>query len=140
MKLKSNLLIEIISPNNTINKYSKAVLNLKAILKLETNENFKIPLELIKMYDKIIERELEFINGIPLTLIEKYFYTKADKLNGFINIEYRNFDLNIRTNELYLELEKFYEDIFILSSCLASFYNLEIKINSSSSNNNGDFV
>lgn len=85
------------------------------------------------MFEDIFKKEINFKNGIHLLIIEKYFYTKKDRLNGFVCIYITNQEgekeLMIPVQELYIELEDFYSKMFLLASILANYYNLEIKIN-----------
>jgi len=138
LKLKTNLLIEILNPNGTTNKYTKSLLNLKTILKLEKHEKFNIPKDILKLSNDLIEKENKFINNIPLLLIERVFYSKINNLNSYINLEFNEFELNMKTNELLIILENYYNEMFFVASLLASYYNLEIKINETSKDE--DFI
>lgn len=133
LELKKNLFIEIFNPNLK-DKYSKSLLNLKTIIDLEKSENFKIPQFIEEKLKIIFNKENNFINDIPLSIIEYYFNKKIDNLNSYVNIQYKDFELNIKANELYLLLEKYYSDIFLVSSQLAIYYNLEIKIKDENEN------
>lgn len=137
LRLKENLLIDVLSPR-TEYKYSKSILNLKTIIALEKQENFKIPESIITMYNKVLKQETDFINGIPLTIVERYYIGKQDKLNSYLNIAYKDSELNIQVNQLLMLLEIYYTELYLIASLLASFYNLEIKINNK--NNDTDFV
>ena len=139
LKLKENLIIDILSPVSGNNKYSKGILNLKTIIKLEKSEGFKISKEVQEMFDQLIKKEESFIKGIPLNVIEKYFFQKSDRMNLYINITFKEQQLNMKVNEIFEELEKLYQDIFILTSILASQYNLEIKINQPMNNDTNTF-
>ena len=129
LRLKTNLLIEILSPTTNPNKYSKSLLNLKTIIKLEDDEDFKLPKSTLKLYTELLKREDNFISGIPLILIEREFYLKNGKLNNYINIQYKTFEITISAREIFILLEKFYNELFLIASLIASYYNLEIKIN-----------
>jgi hypothetical protein len=138
LRLKENLLIEILAPTNSTSKYSKGLLNLKTIVKLEDREEFKLPNDINELYNKLLTREEDFINKIPLSIIEKYFNQKIDNLNSFINIQFKERELNIKTNELFIELEGFYNEIFLVASLIASYYNLEVKVGNNK--NDSDFI
>jgi len=133
IRLKENLLSEIFAPE-IHTKYSKSVLNLKTIIQLEKKDEFIIPDDILDKINKILEREHNFLENIPLKIIEHYFNLKISNINSYINIIYKNEELSIKTNELLLELEIFYTEIFMVSSLLANYYNLEIKINTASNN------
>ncbi len=85
------------------------------------------------MFEEIFKKEINFKNGIHILIIEKHFFTKKDRLNGFVSIyidkEDGQQELQIPVQELYIELEDFYSKMFLLASILANYYNLEIKIN-----------
>lgn len=135
LRLKENLLIDILSPHNLTTKYSKSLLNLKTLMELEMKEtDFKIPVEIQNMYNSIVERENKFISGIPLKIIEKYYFMKSDKMNSYINIEYLEEQLNIRCNEVFMILEEYYSEMYLLASIFGNYYNLEIKINQPQNN------
>lgn len=133
IKLKENLLSEIFAPNQ-IDKYSKSVLNLKTLIELEQKEEFELPKELLNRIKEILKKEDNFLNNIPLKIVEYYFNLKISNINSFINIIYKNYELSIKTNELLIILEDYYNQIFLVSSMLANYYNLEIKINTESNN------
>lgn len=110
-------------------------MNLKTIVNLENKENFKLPEDLQKSYDGIIGQEQDFINGIPLPIIEKYYLQKQSNLNSYVNILHNEKELNLKVNEIFIKLENFYQEIFLLASLIANYYNLEIKINTENDNN-----
>jgi len=127
LDLKKNLFIEIFSPNPS-NKYSKSLLNLKTIVELEEKEKFKIPENVLLKIEDLKKKEDEFIEGIPLNIIEHYFSQKSSNFNSYINCMFKDKEINIKVNELYILLEDFYKEIFLVASLLATYYNLEIKI------------
>lgn len=129
LRLKENLLIEILAPNINIHKYSKGLLNLKTIIELEGKEKFELPDNILELYNKLLIREKDFISGIPLDIIERYYSLKKENLNSYINIQFKEQELNMKTNELFIELEEFYKELFLVASLIASYYNLEVKIN-----------
>lgn len=133
IKLKENLLSEIFAPNQ-IDKYSKSVLNLKTLIDLEQKDDFEIPKDLLDRINTILERENDFLEHIPLKIIEHYFNLKISNINSYINIIYKKNELSIKTNELLIILEQYYNEIFMVSMILANYYNLEIKINTASNN------
>lgn len=131
-KLKQNLLINVINPIEP-NKYSNSLLNLKTIYEIERKDKFKFPDTINELFEEIFKKEVNFKNGIHLLIIEKYFYNKKDRLNGFvciyINNESGEHELQIPVQELYIELENFYYKMFLLASMIANYYTIEIKIN-----------
>jgi hypothetical protein len=134
LRLKENLLIDILNPHQIFMKYSKSLLDLKTLMSIELKENFKFPKEILDLYNDIISVENDFINGIPLRIIEKYYFMKAEKLNSFVNIEYNNFQINMRISELYVILEEFYSKLYLIASLIGNYYNIEIKVNTESNN------
>lgn len=138
LRIKTNFCIDILNPTTNFNKYSKSLLNIKTLIELEKKEGFELPKEIIENYNKIIKKEYNFINNIPLNIIEHYFYKKINNLNSYINIEFKENEVNIKTNEIFILLENFYNEIFLLASLIANYYNLEIKINNK--RDNDDYV
>ena len=144
-KLRNNLLIDILAYDSAgAFKYSKCLLNIKTIWSLEELENFNFPETFKKIYAEIIAKEHNFMANIPLLIVEKHYYSKVVNLNGYVSICYYVKDkegveterlLNIPVNELYLELEDFFNKIFLLASLFANYYNLEIKINDTATKN-----
>lgn len=143
--LKKNLLIDILAYDNaTPLKYSKCLLNLKTIFEIEKQESFKYPDYFYKIFNELREKEKNFINNIPLLIVEKYFYAKNQNLNGFVSISYLipnekgeniEHNLNMSSNDLYLILEDYFSKIFMLASLMANYYNLEIKVNDTATKN-----
>ena len=133
LKLKENLFIEIFSPNPA-NKYSKSLLNLKTIVELEEKEKFKIPENVLLKIEELKKKEHDFINKIPLNIIEHYFTQKSSNFNSYINCMFKENEINMKVNEVYILLEDFYKEIFFVASLLATYYNLEIKITGESNN------
>jgi hypothetical protein len=128
-KIKINLLVDILNPQEP-DKYSKSILNLKTIFALEQEDKFVFPKSIIERFSKILEKEKNFKNGIHLLIIEQYYYKKREKLQGYISINLDNVrKLNMPVAELYIELENFYQEMFLLASIIANLYNIEIKIN-----------
>lgn len=128
-KLRLNLLIDILNPMD-VNKYSKSLLNIKTIFYVEEKEKFVFPQNILDLYAEVIEKEDNFLNNIPLLIVEKQYYRKSDNINGYVSIYMENQrELNIPVSELFILLEKYYAKMFLLASLLANYYNLEIKIN-----------
>ena len=138
LKLKTNLLIEILSPTGAIKSYSKCLLNLNTIIRLEKEEKFKIPQTILDLFENIKIKEDNFINGIPLNILEREFYKKIDNMKGYISINHLEHELNKPVSEIFILLEKFYNEMFLIASLLANYYNLEIKINQK--NNDSEFI
>jgi len=137
LQLKTNLLIDILSNSITENKYSKSLLNLKAVYKIEKseqNEHDKANEIIDEAYNKIISKENNFLNNVPLNIIEKNYSLRKDNLNNYIYIDYKGNEINIKVSELFSLLENYFQEMFILASLMANFYNLEIKINNQDNN------
>ena len=137
LRLKENLLIDILSPHNITLKYSKSLLNLKTLMIIEKKDNFVFPDEIYNLYKEIIKVEDNFLNGIPLRIVEKYYFMKSDKLNSYINIEYGEYQINKRVSEIYILLEEYYSKLYLIGSLIGNYYNIEIKVNTDSNN---DFI
>ncbi len=135
LRLKENLLIDTLNPRNEFEKYSKCILNLKTLIQLELNDEFVFPDNIIKLYDEIIKREENFYLQVPLKIFERYFFQKSGNLNSYINFEYNEKTINIKTNIIFLEFENLYQQIFLCASLIANYYNIEIKINDNRKNN-----
>lgn len=128
-KIKLNLLIDILNPTD-LDKYSKSVLNLKTIYEVEKKDKFVFPENIENLFQEIFEKEKNFINGIHLLIVEKYYYRKRENLQGYISITLdTERKLNMPVSELYIILEEYYSKMFLLASLMANYYNIEIKIN-----------
>jgi len=144
-RLKTNLLIDILAyDSSALFKYSKCLLNIKTLFEIEKTEGYIFPQNYYEIYNSILEKEKDFLNGIPLLIVEKYFYNKIQHLNGYVSISYYTknendenieHNINMTVNDLYLLLEDFFNKIFLLASLLANYYNLEIKVNDTSVKN-----
>ena len=134
LKLKENLLLDILNPLEKQNKYSKGILNLKTALELEKEEGFEVPEKILNDFAKLEKRSKSFINNIPLVIVEKYFYKNQDKFKKEVFVKYAEHSFNKPINEIYLELEQFYNELFITASMLANYYNLEIKMKTKTNN------
>lgn len=137
MKLKLGLLSLIIDNINTPNKYSKAYMNLKNVFELEKQDGFEFSKEIIKEFAKIEKRYLNFLNDIPLQVIEKYYFLNYENINKFVYLEFEDKEVtDLRILDLYLELETYFNQIFTTACEIANLYNLEIKLNSQSKTEN----
>ena len=138
MKLKSHLLFEII--NNSFaspNRYSKAFSNLSMVLKLEENEKFSFPEIIITEFSQITTEYHNFLAGIGVRVIERYYLEHREKLNKMVFFEFEGKEItDIKIIELYEKLEIFYGKMFELACQIASYYNLEIKLNKGAINQN----
>jgi len=130
MKLKNSLLLDIITSQEIPNKYSKGFLNLLTIFKLEEQEGFKLPDYIINKFKKLEQKFISFYNNIPLRVIEKYYIKYMLDYNKYVYIEYNGFEIdNLKVIDIYLLLEQFFDDLYLIASLIASYYSLEIKIN-----------
>lgn len=129
LRLRQNLLIDVINPVE-INKYSKSLLNLKTLFYIEQKEGFQFPKNILEIYNEILEKEDNFLNEIPLLIIEKQYYRKASNINGYVSIYMSNQrELNLEVAELFILLEAYYSKMFLLASLVANYYSIEVKIN-----------
>ena len=129
IRLKENLLLDILNPRSELNKYTKGILNLTTLYKIELSEKFKFSEEITNLYLELLNKSDSFINSIPLSIVEKYFYQKVNNMNSYISIQFQGLELSIPTNELYILLENYYNNLFLCGSLIANYYNIEIKIN-----------
>lgn len=129
MKLKSSLLYMILQNSPTPHRYTSAYNSLKNVIELELKDDFEVPQEIIEKFKVIKINYNNFINNIPLVVIEKFFNNFRDDLRRYIFIEYQNNELNLKAIDIYLLLEDFFNDIYALACEIASYYNLEIKLN-----------
>ncbi|NCC71495.1 hypothetical protein EOM09_08030 [bacterium] len=139
MKIKENLILDILSNDIINNKYTKAILNLKTIISLETEEGFVLSNKIKKLYDNIIKKENCLIKDYPLKILENEFYKAKNNNKRHIDIMYNGNCHSIEYYDLYIILEAYYEDIYTLVSIIGNFYNLDIKIKQNSNTSN-DFV
>jgi hypothetical protein len=130
VKLKLSLLSLILDNPNIGNKYSKCFLNLKNVFELEQNEEFEFSEKFIKSFEELEKKFNSFHNGIPLSIIEKYYIAKVNELDEYVYIEYNEKELTLRIIDLYVLLEQYFSEIFSLACEIADYYNLEVKINS----------
>lgn len=134
MRLKLNLLIPILDNSSGINKYSRAFINLKNVLDLEDRAKYKFKDKNVYSKFKELEKKYnDFINKIPLIVIERYYNDNRENTKKFINFEYQENEISdIRIMELYNSLEIFYSDAFSLACLIADLYNFEVKFNETS--------
>ena len=122
---------EIFSDRFAINKYSKSYNNLRIVIDLESTDKQKISKELSDEFKTLSKKYNDFIDGVPLRIIELYFYNNIKDMSFYPYIEYKN-DITIdsvKVIELYELLENFFDDVFSLSSKIANYYNMEMKLN-----------
>lgn len=136
MKLKQGLLYNILDNRDVKDKYSKSFLSLKNVIDLEQKENKTFDKNIIKKYNNIKDKYDNFLNNIPLNVIETFFYRYSKDLNDYIYIEYHKNEVNdLKVIDIYIMLEDYFKQVFNLACEIANFYNLEIKLNSSSNDN-----
>jgi uncharacterized protein YsxB (DUF464 family) len=148
MKLKATLLGLVLDNIPVPNKYSKSFLNLENVFELERDEGFTFPEHINKKFDEIRKKYNNFINGIPLIVIERYYMDYRDDYKKYVYLEYEGKELDEMTiMELFVELEKFYNQMFKLACILSNYYNLEVKLNAknnsfdvNSKNNKKNFI
>ena len=140
MKLKLNLLIPILDNQNSTQKYSRAYLNLKNVLELEKKAKYKFKDKSIYSDFEILEKQFnDFISGVPLVVIERYFNDNKENTNKYIYLEYEDSEVNdLKIMELFNKLEEFYQKCFTLACSIGNLYNFEIKYNSDDDNDNSE--
>ncbi|MFW6282491.1 MAG: hypothetical protein ACOC1P_00355 [Minisyncoccales bacterium] len=137
MKLKVSLLFEIIGGDNSLNKYSRGFEILENVIQLEKKENEKFDLEIESKFKELKKRYMDFLNGIPLKVLEKHYINKRENLNKELYLEFMEKEVtNFKVIEIYLLLEDFYRELFSVACMIANFYNIEPKINNKNSEMN----
>lgn len=137
MKLKLNLLLNVLENPTSSNKYSKSYLNLKNVMDLEKRGEYKFnDTSVIDKFDKIEKSYLDFINKIPLNVVERYFNDNHENPNKHAYLEYNDNELSdIKIMEIYNKLELFFQDCFSLACLIADLYNFEVKFNEGENKN-----
>lgn len=126
----------ILENNQSAFRYSGSFMNLKHVIDLETEDDGEFDPKLLKKFQELKKRYHSFLKGIPLLVVEKYYMENAQNRNRFVYLDYEKCELSdMRVINLYEELEGFYQEIFGLACRIASYYNLEIKLNYSSNSN-----
>jgi len=131
--LRLTLLSGIIGSSGiSYNKYTNSFNSLKAVIKLEHSEKKdKLPKYMFEEFDKLenIKDNLnKKFSGIPLLILEQYFFRNSKTLDAEIYIEYEHKNINAIITELYILLEDYFFKMYLLAVEIADFYNLEIKI------------
>ncbi|MHA1381434.1 MAG: hypothetical protein ACTSRG_23955 [Candidatus Helarchaeota archaeon] len=148
MRLKYNLLIPILNNDSHPQKYSRAYMNLKNVLELEHEEEQqkgkKILSKEIEDQFKFLETKYKnFLNKIPLIVIEKYFLLHKDELNKYVSLRYKELELSdLQVVELFEKFEEYFNKCFNIACRIADLYNIEIKLNEnkeSQKNNNNNY-
>lgn len=130
MKLKSSLLYQVLDNHFSINRYSKAYINLKNVIDLETQEKHKLSKSILNNFEELTKQYKNFTKGIPLIIIERYYNDHKEKLNKYCHLTYKKSELSeIQIMDLFIQLEEYFNLCFSLAVQIASLYNLEIKIN-----------
>ena len=121
------MLLNILQNVDSSNKYSKSYLNMKNVIELEKDE---IKPEFIDEFLNIDKEYHNFINGIPLVVVEKYVMLSRLNINDICYILFEGKEITeYSIIELHNFLEEFYAKIFFLASKIADYYNLEVKLN-----------
>jgi hypothetical protein len=127
MRLKVSMLMNILQNVDSSNKYSKSFLNLKNVIELEKNDIHK---DFIDEFLIIEEEYNNFINEIPLVVVEKYVMLSRLNINDICYILYNGKEITeYSIIELHNKLEEFFAKIFFLASKIADYYNIEVKLN-----------
>lgn len=140
MRLKQSLLFSILENINSNNKYSKAYLNLKNVIELEKKEKDFKDQELIEDFEKITKNYNEFINGIPLVVVEKFYFENNARSDDYLYLEYNEQDFSLIAMEIFNRLELFFSEVFELACRIANFYNLEIKLGNNNSGSENKYL
>lgn len=141
MKLKVTLLYTILETQTGTNKYSRSFSVLSNVFRLEASDGFEFPSGIQKKYEELKKKYNNFMSGIPLTVIERYYNEHSDKLNKFVYLEYGSCELtDLRIIELYEHLENFFQEIYSIACDIANYYNIEIKLNTKSSKGSQNYL
>ena len=140
MKLKLNLLLNVLENPSSSNKYSKSFLNIKNVIDLEKRAEYSFNDNSVKnKFEELEKKYSNFLNGIPLVVIERYFNDNKDNPNKHAYLEYKNNELGeIKIMELYNLLELYFEECFSLACLIADLYNFEVKFNEGKSSENSE--
>ena len=113
MKLILNLLIPILDNSIPSNKYSKTYLNLNNVFEIEKDNKHRFSKEIKTKFEEITNQYQEFINKIPLIIIEKIYNSNKEYLKKMIFFDYKDNILeDVKVIELYFELENFFSHCF----------------------------
>lgn len=128
----------ILDNPNTPNKYSKTYLNLKSVVELENKDGKKLTPQQEKLFQSIEKRYNNFVNGIPLIMIERSYARKrmSDSDQTYVNTFYNDCEDSRPITEVFSDLEQFFADVFKLACELANDYNIEVAINKQASEQN----
>lgn len=133
MKLKTNLLFSVLKVPESTTKYSQSYLNLQNVFEIEDKEGFEFPSHIIEDFDKLTKKYNNFINEVPLKIVERYYMQYRNNFNKFVFFEFNEKEVtDLTIIELYSMLESFFDSCFNLACQIAKYYNLEIKINQDS--------
>lgn len=143
MKLKASLLYEIFTmQHNDPMRYSKAYLNLCAVVEIEEQEDNTFNVKLLEEFRKLQQQYHLFIDNIPLPIAQDYYSRNlGSSMNKFIYMEYQNeAPDSLLLSDLFLRLEEFYSKVYILACKIANMYNIEIKVNTDYEVNEKEYV
>lgn len=141
--IRQQLLIEIISPSGVYPcKYTDALKRLKAVITLEREEkgSSKMNENLFKLFEEIEKKSnslTEDLKGIPLMILEQYFLLNSNKLDVYLNIEYHNIcpKKEYYVKDLYLILEEYFNEMYMLAIRITDLYSIEIKLKTNNEHN-----
>jgi len=124
------------------NRYTKAFLNVENVMALEEKDKaFQFPQNVLDSFKELKKKYDSFLAGIPLIIIERYYFEHAQDMNKYVYLEYDDNELDeLKIIELYSILEDFHNKVFELACEIADLYNLEIKLNAGSNNSNSSYL
>ena len=139
-KLRQVLLNKIISTEGVFqHKYTMAYNTLIAVMKIEEKEKAKDRLP-SSFFDKVKGIQSRYSNidgivsGVPLLILEQYFFLNSKDLGKFLWFEYNKIEIELKIYELYLMLESFFIEIFEIACEIMDYYNIEMKLKSNKDN------
>ena len=119
-------------------KYSAAFNAIRAVMNIEYEEKGKnkLPERIFRKYDKIVQMSSALsdkLKGIPLVVVEQYFFRKGSALNNEIYMMYGNIEVvGLKAVDIYVILEEFFNNIYDLAVEISDYYTIEIKLKRSS--------
>jgi len=139
--LRLTLLSDIIGSDGVHNnKYSTSFNNLKAVISLERQDKKdKLPEKLFNNFNQLSIKKDNLnkkYSNIPLLILEQYFLRNSNQLDQEIYIEYNNKNISVKVTELYILLEDYFFEMYLLAVKIADFYNFEIKLKRNTENKN----
>lgn len=126
MEIRQHLLQDtIIASNDQYKKYSKCFMNIKNIFVLEGSQ-IKDK-NILEHYEDLLRLFNDFHDGVPLRIMEENFYRYiTDFKKIYVPYHDNKQRKEISIEQLYLQLEEFYDRVFFIAVSIADKYSYEI--------------